>query len=269
MRLALVLTLAANAAAQHEFDLVVYGGTAGGVTTAVAAARHGLKTALLEPRDHIGGMVSGGLSGTDTGKREVIGGMALEFYFRAGLKYDLNRHLQELSWMPEPKVAEAIFREMLKEAGVTVFERHRLQEQAGVVKSGNRLTELRTENGARFRAKIFADTSYEGDLMARAKVTYTYGREGISDYGESLAGIRAVTASHQFAVDVPARGKDGQVLPEISTAPAARRAPPTGAFRRTTSASSPPTYPRTVCPGPSLLTTTSNVTSFWRSTWKP
>ena len=229
MRLALILTFAANAAAQHDFDLVVYGGSAGGVATAVAAARHGLKTALLEPRDHIGGMVSGGLSGTDTGKRDVIGGMALEFYFRAGLKYDLNRHLQELSWMPEPKVAEEIFREMLKEAGVTLFERHRLRETAGVIKSGNRLTGLHTGNGALFRAKIFADASYEGDLMAQAKVSYTYGREGISDYGESLAGIRAVTASHQFAVDVPARGKDGQVLPEISLAP---RGTPGAADRR-------------------------------------
>jgi hypothetical protein len=121
--------------------------------------------------------------------------------------------------MPEPKVAEEIFREMLKEAGVTLFERHRLKEKTGVVKDGNRVTEILTENGARFRARFFADTSYEGDLMAQAKVSYTYGREGIKDYGESLAGIRAVTESHQFAVDVPARGKDGKVLPEISTEP--------------------------------------------------
>jgi len=219
MRFALLILCTFMAEAQQDFDFVVYGGTAGGVATAVAAARHGLKTALLEPRDHIGGMVSGGLSGTDTGKKEVIGGMALEFYYRAGRKYNMDRHLNELSWMPEPKVAEAIFREMLKEAGVTLFERHRLKEKAGVVKSGNTVTEIHTDNGARFRARLFADSSYEGDLMAQAKVGYTYGREGISDYGESLAGIRAVTESHQFAVDVPARGKDGKVLPEISTEP--------------------------------------------------
>lgn len=219
MRFALCFTFAVTAAAQQEFDFVVYGGTAGGVATAVAAARHGLKTALLEPRDHIGGMVSGGLSGTDTGKKEVIGGMALEFYYRAGRKYNMDRHLNELSWMPEPKVAEAIFREMLKEAGVTLFERHRLKEKNGVVKAGSRVTTIVMENGTRFNAKVFADTSYEGDLMAQAKVSYTYGREGIGDYGESLAGIRAVTESHQFAVDVAARGKDGKVLPEISTEP--------------------------------------------------
>jgi hypothetical protein len=211
----LLLTLAQ----QHSFDLVVYGGTAGGVTTAVAAARHGLKVALLEPRDHIGGMVSGGLSGTDTGRREVIGGMALEFYFRAGIKYNLNRHLQELAWMPEPKVAEAIFREMLRESGVILFERHRLRESAGVLRQGSRIASLTTENGATFSARYFADTSYEGDLMAQAKVSYTYGREGIAQYNESLAGIRAVTEQHQFAVDIPARDPSGKLYPEVSSDP--------------------------------------------------
>lgn len=32
-----------------SYDVVVYGGTAGGVITAVSAARMGLKTALLDP----------------------------------------------------------------------------------------------------------------------------------------------------------------------------------------------------------------------------
>ena len=41
---------------------MVYGGTAGGVIAAVSAAREGLKTALIEPGQHLGGMVSGGLS---------------------------------------------------------------------------------------------------------------------------------------------------------------------------------------------------------------
>lgn len=219
MRTFILLLFAVSATAQHNFDFVVYGGTAAGVTTAVSAARHGLKVALLEPRDNIGGMVSGGLSGTDTGKREVIGGMALEFYFRAGIKYYLNRHLQELAWMPEPKVAEPIFREMLSEAGVTLFTRHRLREKTGVTKQGNRITAIQTENGATFNARYFADSSYEGDLMAQAKVSYTIGREGVAQYNESLAGIRAVTLSHQFAVDIPARDKQGRLLPEISAEP--------------------------------------------------
>lgn len=205
--------------AQQSYDLVVYGGTAGGVMTAVAGARQGLKVALVNPGRHVGGLVSGGLSGTDTGRREVIGGLALEFYFRAGRYYDLDRHLQELAWMPEPKVAERIMRELLQEQGVTLIEESPLREKTGVAKEGSRIFEITTMNGARFRAKVFVDSSYEGDLMAQAKVSYTFGRESTQQYGESLAGIRAHTPSHQFAVDIPARDENGNLLPEISPEP--------------------------------------------------
>ena len=215
----LFFVLAASAAAQQSFDFVVYGGTAAGVATAVSGARQGLKTALLEPRHYIGGMVSGGLSGTDMGKREVIGGISLEFYYRAGRYYQLDRHLQEIAWMPEPKAAETIFREMLRDAGVALFQHHRLREKDGVRKNGARIVEIAAENGARFAAKVFADASYEGDLMAQARVSYTFGRESVSQYGESLAGVREVTPSHQFAVDIPARDENGNLLPEISAEP--------------------------------------------------
>jgi hypothetical protein len=220
MRTLFVLLLAAGSlAAQQSYDLVVYGGSAGGVMTAVAGARQGLKVALVNPGRHIGGLVSGGLSGTDTGRKEVIGGLALEFYFRAGRYYNLDRHLQELAWMPEPKAAEAIMRDMLRENKITLIENQRLREKTGVRKDGARIVEFTTENGTRYQAKVFADCSYEGDLMAQAKVSYTYGRESTQQYGESLAGIRAHTPSHQFAVDIPARDESGNLLPEISAEP--------------------------------------------------
>src|SRR6476620_10770661 len=105
--LASALTLAAlSYGAPQQFDVVVYGGTAGGVIAAVTAAREGLKTALLEPGNHLGGMVSGGLSFTDFGKKEVIGGTALEFYVRLGRHYEMQRYGHELAWMHEPHVAE-------------------------------------------------------------------------------------------------------------------------------------------------------------------
>ncbi len=184
--------LATAAAAQHDYDLVVYGGTAGGVMTAVSGARQGLKTVLLEPGNHVGGMVSGGLSGTDVGRSEVIGGMALEFYWRAGRHYGLDRHLQQIAWMPEPGVAEKIMREMLAEAKVTLLTGHRLAEKSGVVKQGARVTEVLMENGSRFKGRMFADASYEGDLMAQAKIAYTLSRESSAQDGESLAGVRRI-----------------------------------------------------------------------------
>ena len=215
----LLLIAASLLRAQQSFDLVVYGGSAGGVMTAVGGARQGLRVAVVHPGRHIGGLVSGGLSGTDTGRREVIGGLALEFYFRAGRHYKLERHLQEIAWMPEPKVAEAILRDMLRENNVTLIENERLREKNGVRREGARVVEITTESGKRYQAKVFADCSYEGDLMAQAKVSYTYGRESVQQYGESLAGIREHTPSHQFAVDIPARDEKGNLLPEISAAP--------------------------------------------------
>ncbi len=220
MKAALLLLACAFALpAQQTFDLVVYGGTAAGVMTAVSGARHGLKTVLLEPRRHIGGMATGGLSRTDVGKREVIGGLALEFYFLVGEKYEMRRFLSPVAWFYEPKVGETVMLEMLKARNVTVLFNHRLKEKDGVIKQGNRLTEIVMENGARFRGGVFADCSYEGDLMAQAKVTYTWGRESTQQYGESLAGVRDRTPLHQFMVDVPAKDEKGELLPEISPEP--------------------------------------------------
>ena len=217
---ALVLTaLPAMAAAQsapRAFDVVVYGGTAGGVVTAISAGREGARVALLEPRDHIGGMVTGGLGWTDYGKKDVIGGYALEYYQRAGHKYGVP-----IQWYLEPHVAEAVFRQWVVEAGVELFYRHRLVEKTGVRKEGTRVTTIHMENGSSFSARVFVDASYEGDLMAQAGVTYTVGREGTDRYGESLAGVRDRTPLHQFQVSVPARDASGRLLPEVSGAPKA------------------------------------------------
>jgi hypothetical protein len=205
--------------AATRFDVVVYGGTAGGVITAVSAAREGLKVALLEPRDHLGGMVSGGLSYTDYGKKEVIGGYALEFFWRAGNHYSLRRYGQDAAWYVEPHVAEQVFREMLSDAGVIVLCRHRLREKTGVRKDGARITEIFMEDGSSYQAEIYADCSYEGDLMAHAGVSFTWGRESISRYGESLAGVRERTPYHQFTVDISPYDSDGKLLPEVYAGP--------------------------------------------------
>ncbi|HXB67601.1 MAG TPA: FAD-dependent oxidoreductase [Candidatus Acidoferrales bacterium] len=213
-------TLCAQSAPPADFDLVVYGGTAGGVVTAISGARMGLKVALLEPRRHIGGMVSGGLSRTDVGRREAIGGYALEFYFRAGKVYNMSQYLQDIAWLPEPKVAESVFRQWLRETGVTVLLENRLREKDGVRKAGSSVAGITMENGAQFTGKMFADCTYEGDLMAQAGVTYTWGRESGAQYGESLAGVRSETPYHQFLVDLSPYRVDGRLLPGISAGPA-------------------------------------------------
>ena len=192
------------------YDVVVYGGTAGGVITAVAAAREGLKVALVSPDHHLGGMVSGGLGWTDYGRKEVIGGYSREFFERVGRKYG-----RDIEWHFEPHVAEAVFNDLVKEAGVAVFLDQRLREKSGVRKTGTQLAEIVMESGAAYRASIFADATYEGDLMAQAGVSYTWGREAISEYGESLAGVREHMPLHQFRAAVSPYDGKGKLLPEI------------------------------------------------------
>jgi hypothetical protein len=158
-----------------EADVCVYGGTPGGVTAAVQAARMGKKTILVVFGRHVGGMTSGGLSATDAGNEKAIGGMALEFYHRVGKLRGFR-----------PSEAEAAFRAMLKDAGVPIYLEHRLKD---VTKEGNRITTLRVENGNAFKAQVFVDATYEGDLLAAAGVSFTVGREGNGKYGEKHNGV--------------------------------------------------------------------------------
>ena len=198
-----------NLSTGEPFDVVVYGGTAGGAVASIAAAEEGLRVALLEPRRHIGGMVSGGLGRTDFGNQSVIGGMSRKFFERVGERYG-----EAVSWYFEPHVAEAVFLDWLEEAGVAVFFDHRVDS---VRKEGNRIQTIRMENGAVFSASVFMDASYEGDLLPRAGTTYTWGREGRDVYGESLAGRITYSPKHQFPFPVSPYDSDGNLLPLIYT----------------------------------------------------
>jgi len=219
LALFIMLVFCGRLSASQDFDVIVYGATPAGVMAAVSAGRQGLSVALLEPTAHLGGMSTGGLNRTDVGRREVVGGLPLEFYWRAGRYYDMDRHGQQVSWYPEPHVALLIMQQMLEASHVTVLLRHRLLEKRGVIRSGTRITEISMENGASFEAKVFIDATYEGDLMAQAGVSYTWGREGISQYGEPLAGVRAETPGHQFKVKLSPYDSNGKLLPEIYSGP--------------------------------------------------
>jgi hypothetical protein len=214
-----LLAAALGCQSAETFDLVVYGATGGGVMTAVSAARQGLEVALLEPGNHIGGMVSGGLSLTDYGKKEVIGGYAFEFYSRAGAHYNMRQYGHDVAWYHEPHVGEEIYLTMLQEANVKVLLRHRLREKGGVRMTGTRVAAITAENGIELEARIFADASYEGDLMAQAGVSWTAGREPSTQYGENLAGVRPTHFQHVFKFPVDGRDASGKPLPEIQATP--------------------------------------------------
>ncbi len=190
-----------QAAETIETDVCIYGGTAGGVTAAVETARLGKTAVIAEFGYHLGGMSSGGLSQTDIGNKGAIGGISREFYQRMGRHYGKDEQ-----WSFEPSVAENIFFQMVNEANVPVYFHQRL---ASVKKDGARIAEITMENGKIYRAKMFIDASYEGDLMARAGVSYTVGRESNSQYQETLDGVRPQTPKHQFIVPVDPYVKPG------------------------------------------------------------
>ena len=190
-----------SAAEVIKTDVCVYGGTAGGVAAAVEAARSGKSVVLAEFGYHLGGMTSGGLSQTDIGNNAAIGGISREFYRRMGQHFGTNEQ-----WSFIPSAAENIFFQFVNEAKVPVYFHQRL---ASVKKDHARIVEIAMESGKIFRAKMFIDASYEGDLMARAGVSYTIGREPNSQYHETLNGIRAKTPQHQFTVPVDPYLKPG------------------------------------------------------------
>ena len=64
----------------YNSDIVIYGGTSSGVIAAIEASRLGNEVILIEPSSRIGGLTTGGLGQTDIGNKQVIGGVALEFY---------------------------------------------------------------------------------------------------------------------------------------------------------------------------------------------
>ncbi|HEY2039396.1 MAG TPA: FAD-dependent oxidoreductase [Edaphobacter sp.] len=206
-------------AAPATADLVVYGATASGVVTAYAAAKEGLHVILLEPGSHLGGMVTGGLSATDVAYFPIIGGYARDFYREAAAHYSVHTLNKHSDWLSEPKVGEAIFTEWLKKTGVEVHFHEQIKEKDGVTKSGIHLRSITTEDGKVWQAKIFADCSYEGDLMAQMGVKYTVGREGTEAYKEDLAGVRVDTPKHQFLWKISPYNDKGKLMPEVDPGP--------------------------------------------------
>lgn len=228
-RLACLAALLASCSSTPEpsasFDLVVYGGTSGGVVAAVQAARLGKTVLLIEPTAHLGGLSTSGLGATDIGNKAAIGGIAREFYRRIGAHYAReeawvhearsefrgrgHENGDDAAWTFEPHVAEAVFERLVEEPGLTIWRSDPLQRDGGVQKDGERIAAITTLGGRTARGKVFVDATYEGDLLAAAGVRYTIGREANGVYGETLNGVQTKHATHhQFIRDV-----SGYVVP--------------------------------------------------------
>ena len=201
MRLRLIFTFVAVALSlgacnnTGRYDVCVYGGTSAGVVAAYSAAQSGLDVLLIEPTEHIGGMTSGGLGFTDIGNKQVIAGVAKQFYRKVGEHYG---RLEQ--WIFEPSVADSIMRAYIDHKNIVLMDNFRIRESR---MDGTRITEILVENSKNpsctrtIKADYFIDCSYEGDLMARSGVEYTVGREANEQYGETYNGVELMD-KHQF-----------------------------------------------------------------------
>jgi len=218
--LSLVLASSPVVRAETVYDLVVYGLTSAGVAASVQARRMGRTVVLVGPEQHLGGLSSGGLGWTDSGHKEVVGGIAREFYHGVWLHYQDDSAWkwqsrsahggrgqgapavdgdQRTMWVFEPHVAEAIFAQLVRESRIPVHRDQWLDRERGVVKTDGRITSIAMLGGQVYRGRMFLDATYEGDLLAAAGVSYTVGRESNRTYGETLNGVQTRRArSHQF-----------------------------------------------------------------------
>ncbi len=195
--LLLGLLLAAAGCQAPRADVVIYGGTPGGVAAALAAGRLGRQVVLVEPRDRIGGMMTSGLGKSDVENRAMIGGIFAEFTGRVRQHYidrygegSENVELSRDGYYYEPSVAEAVLEAMLAEQPtVTVRKGARLvsaRVRDNVVQS---IRVMEDESETTIAGKVFIDASYEGDLYAAAGAEFRLGRESRQEFDEPHAGV--------------------------------------------------------------------------------
>jgi hypothetical protein len=233
--------------AAETYDLVIYGGTCAAVTSAVQAKKLGKSVIIVSPDKHLGGLSSGGLGFTDTGNKAVIGGLARDFYHRLWLHYDKpSAWVQQKKesygnkgqgtaamdgenrtmYIFEPHAAEGVFEDYIKEFSIPVVRDAWLDRAKGVAKEGGRITAITTLDGKSYQGRMFMDTTYEGDLMAAAGISYHVGRESQATYQEKWNGVQTgvLHHTHHFAkmnvspYKVPGDPNSG-LLPEISAEP--------------------------------------------------
>src|SRR3990170_7904941 len=177
-------------------DICIYGGTSAGVIAAYTAKKLNKTVLLIEPGKHLGGLSSGGLGYTDIGNKYAITGLSRDFYRRIG-----NHYGKFEQWIFEPHVAEQTFQQYINEAKVEVLYQYQVTDAK---KENGYITEIKlqhtdnaTNNEQIIKAKMFIDCSYEGDLMAKAVVSYVVGREANTVFNETYNGVQ-LRDKHQF-----------------------------------------------------------------------
>ena len=223
----------------QAFDVVVCGGGTAGVVAAIAAARQGARTALIESKGYVGGIVVEGGTALhsfynlykpfpDVEKKQIVKGIPQEIIDRLSAIGATTGHAEMLSRYDYDSICTAIDTEMYKlvafdmltEAGVFLCMNTLV---ASAVMDGGRIRGVITESRSGrelFEAKCFIDCTGYGDLSAHAGATFTepndhpvansmgVGGVSIDTYCAFMKSFGAVTDYSEGKRS----GKDGQVV---------------------------------------------------------
>jgi hypothetical protein len=186
-----------------EADVVVVGGGPGGHSAAMAAARNGAKTVLIERYGHLGGMATGGIviqipHMSDGGKDPVITGLSLEWLerldpiggtLRPGMQdigsddqqlvkkwrrfmgNVINGKIEHTAWV-DPELLKGVLNDMVEEAGINLFL-HSWGVRA--LAEGDRVKGVIFESKSGRQAvlgKIIIDGTGDGDLLVSAGAAF-------------------------------------------------------------------------------------------------
>lgn len=167
----------------YEPDVVVMGGGPAGIAAAMAAARAGAATLLVEQRGYLGGMATAALVPafcpyTD-GKKPIIRGIGLELLEAmkvAAGGWFADRYRDQLDWVPiDVEALKVVYDEAVADGGAQVLLHTSVVQ---VLREGREITGVLIGNKAGLswiRAKSYIDATGDADLAAMAGVPFQAG----------------------------------------------------------------------------------------------
>ncbi len=172
---------------QAAFDVLVVGGGNAGCAAALAAARHGARTLLVERYGFLGGTATAAMVGPwmtfHSGEKRIVGGIAQEMVERLMAKGASPGHLPDSSDYVatitpfDPEVHKALLFEMMREAGVELLL-HAYFLSAELAEKSVTGAEFATIGGTRrYRASVVVDATADALVADSAGVPTQQGDE--------------------------------------------------------------------------------------------
>jgi hypothetical protein len=191
-------------------DFCVIGGGMAGLSAAIAAARHGIRVALLNDRPVLGGNASSeirmwicGAHGENNHETGIIEELLLENSWRNtcpsysiwdSILYEKARYQENLELFLNTYVDK-----------VSIISGNEIEFPLISTIEGNQMT---TETRIKVNARLFADCTGDGMIGALAGAEFRMGREARDEFGESIAPAQADSRTMGLSCLIQARETD-------------------------------------------------------------